>query len=365
MKETYDFRLFTDKARLVLGPDYETVKGSRPGFDVYRVKGIVGDPLYRKMEEADRVLAQSSEKGFIAGWSIKRTYADAEIERAQLFLIQLSYAEGAGEEFGTWYTDVVPNRDCAFERTKTAYGHNQRDIIGCALSSRQVGPLRFPYHKMRKGRDIFGTWAGELVVSGRLAKLIETGSFTGGNLNAIWNIGVKPKSMPDLSEVPSGKELLVRAEAKGLGPNDKNFWSWIEEQEQMPQFDKALFEQMNLKQSRRANASPAESYFQLSVQSTPLTVSSNTVIGSKPFRPGSGESCSCGFGEVQGKMLLSPLSVIGSSWDGSDICQSDVYVGGRAGLFRPSRLLVISKRLFDAMRQAGMKGFDFEVVEMV
>jgi hypothetical protein len=27
--------------------------------------------------------------------------------------------------------------------------------------------------------------------------------------------------------------------------------------------------------------------------------------------------------------------------------------------------LVISKRLFDAMRQAKMKGFDFEIVEMV
>jgi hypothetical protein len=365
LRETYEFRLLPEYGRLVFGPDYEPAKNPKTGSAEFIAEGVVGDDLYHRVQEADRSFAPPSESGLITGWNIKRIYTSAEIERAQLFLIQLSYAEGAGEEFGTWYTAVVPNLDCTFERIKKAYGHNQRDIIGCALSSHQVGPLRFPFQKMRRGCDIFATWAGELIVSKRLAKLIETGGFTGGKLNAIWNTGVEPKLKPDLSELPSGKELLIRAGMKGFGPSDKVFWSWIEEEEQLPLLDKALFEQMHLKHSRGADASAAQSYSQLIVQSTPLTVSSNTVIGSKPFRPQYGYSCKCGFGNVRGRMLISALSVIGSSWDGSDVCRSDVYVGGRAGLFRPSRLLVVSKRLFDAMRKEDMKGFNFEIVEML
>jgi hypothetical protein len=50
---------------------------------------------------------------------------------------------------------------------------------------------------------------------------------------------------------------------------------------------------------------------------------------------------------------------------GSDVCQTDLFFGGRQGLFRPWRHLVISKRLFDAMRETKMKSFQFEIVKMV
>jgi len=373
MKETYDFRLSTERARILLGQGHDPIKGSRPGFEVFMAKGTVGDSLYRRMEDADRQLAQSSQRSPIAGWDIVRTFTASEIEGAQLFLLRLDGVNAAGEEYGTWYTDGVLNENCTFERKilvnfqtsphKSIYADNKE--IRCALSSRQIGPLRIPFRKMRKGCDIFSTWAGELIVSERLIKLIDAGGFTGGKLNAIWNTGVEPKTMPDLSEVPSGKELLARAEAKGVGPSDKGFWSWIEEERQLPLLDRALWEQMEQGQSRRKGASLATSYSQLIVQSRPLTVASKTLFGETPFRPGSGDRCKCSFGEVRGKRLLTPLSVIKNSWDGSDICVGDAYWSGRQGLFRPWRLLVVSKRLFDAMRQAGMKGFDFEVVEMV
>lgn len=365
MKETYEFRILPEHGRLVFGPDYEPVKNPKTGSAEFIAEGVVGDDLYHKVEHADRSFGEPSDPGLITGWSIKRAYSDEEVERAQLFLIQLAYAEGAGEEFGTWYSRVAPNPDCTFERIKKAYGHGERDIIGCALSSRQIGPLCFPFRKMRKRSDIFATWAGEVIVSGRLANLITRRGSTGGRLSTIWNTGVKPKSMPDFSEVPSGEELLTRARAKGMDPTDKAFYSWIEEEEQLPLLNEALFERMELKQLHRSAESPGESYSQLTVQSMPIAVSSETVIGSKPFRPGYGYSCKCSFGEVRGRMLISPLTIIRSSWDGSDICASDAYVGGRAGLFRPSRLLAISKRLFDAMKQEGMKGFHFEIVEMV
>jgi hypothetical protein len=297
----------------------------------------------------------------------------AEIERAQLFLIQMWYARGAGEEHGTWYTDGVLDKNCAFERERVVaidfrpfrQVFEENPNIRCALSSRQVGPLRFPFQKMRKGRDIFLSWAGELVVSERLGKLIEDGGFTGAGIRPIWNTGSAPKSMPDLSDVPTGVVLLKLAKEKGLRPVDKAYWSWLEGDAQLPLLDRALWEQMQLHQSRRAGPSSTGTFAQLNVQSEPLTVYSKTLFGENPFRAGSGEHCKCAYGEVRGKRLLSPLSVIGSSWSGSDICRTDVYVGGKTGLFRSWQILVISKRLFDAMRQAGMKGYGFEVVEMV
>jgi hypothetical protein len=364
MRETYRFRIYSEDAHIALDPEY--LKDLRPvgKFDLLIAKGVVGDPLYRKLQEADQLLEQSSKTSLIAVSNIQRTYTSAEIEEAQLFLMHLFDAGGSGEEYGTWYTDGVQNDNCGvFERNKRIY--NPKKTKRCALSSHQVGPLRFPFQKMRKGYDIFSLWGGELVISERLGKLIEAGGFTGGKVQPIWNTGILPKSMPNLSDVPSGAELLGRAKEKGFGPTDKVYWSWLEEDAQLPLLDKALWEQMELQQSRRPKTSTAGNFAQLTIQSPPLTVSERTLFGEKQFRPGSGDSCRCAFGEVRGGMLLSQLSVNGSSWDGSDICRSDVYVGSKAGLFRPWRHLVISKRLFDAMRREGMKGFDFEVVEMV
>lgn len=366
MKEVYKFRFLPEWGRIILGSDYVPVRDPRTGKEEYFAEGIVGDPLYRKIEEADRIFSQTSDRSILAGWDSrynKRIYTVAEIEQAQLFLIRLFSAGGAGDEFGTWYTDGEVNDKCrVFETNQRIYDKNKKRR--CAISSRQVGPLRFPLKKMRKGCDIFMLWSGELVVSERFERLMKARGFTGGKIQPIWNAGSEPKSMPDISDVPSGVELLRRASLRGFGPADEIYWSWLEEEEQLPLFDKVLWEQMELQQSR-AKASSVGSFAQLTIQSIPLVVSKETLFGSMPFRPGSGESCSCEFGEVRGKGLLSPLSVIGSSWDGSDICRSDVHIGSRGGLFRPWRLLVVSKRLFDTMREEGMKGFDFEVVGIV
>jgi hypothetical protein len=378
MKETYDVRIRPEHGHLVFGPDYVPPEDSKAGFRGSSAKGVVGDELYRRIEEADRVLAETSERGtlFFGRMEIKRSYTATEIDQAQLFLLRMKYSggdAGAGEEHGTWYTDGVLNEACAFERQiAVAYTHSPFKTIfadnwdlRCALSSRQVGPLRFPFKKMRKAADIFGLWGGEVVVSERLAHLIESGDFTGGKVQPIWNTSGQPKCMPRLSDVPSGIEFLGLARERGLGPTDKAFWSWLEEDNQLPLLDKALWEQMRLPRSRSANTPPTGSYDQLIVHSSPLVTSAKTVFGENSFRPGSGRHCSCAFGELWGHTPQSSLSVVASSWDGSDICRSDVYVGGKGGLFRPWRLLVISKRLFDAMRLAGIKGFDFELVELV
>lgn len=365
VKEIYKYRIRPEHGRTVLGSSYVPIKNPSTGEEEFIAEGIVGDPLYLKIEKADREFAKSSARSILASWDTRynrRIYSAEEIGRARLFLIQPYYASGAGEEYGTWYADGEPNNDCALERDNKIYSPNR--ILRCPLSSHQVGPLRFPQNKMRKGCDIFMSWGSELIVSEKLGTLIERGGFTGGTLQPIWNTGAESKTMLDLSNVPSGQELLRLAAEKGLKVSDRGFWSWLEEQPQLPLLDRALWEQMHLLQSRRSGTVQIQGFRQLIVNSKPISVSSETAFGAMPFRLGSGESCRCSFGEVRGKSLLSQLFVPGESWNGADISRTDIYVGGNSGLFRPWQLLVFSGRLFGEMRNSGIKGFDFEIVQI-
>jgi hypothetical protein len=51
--------------------------------------------------------------------------------------------------------------------------------------------------------------------------------------------------------------------------------------------------------------------------------------------------------------------------DGADMCQTDLYFGGRQGRFNPYRQLIVSKRLFEAMRQNKITKVEFEIVALV
>jgi hypothetical protein len=371
MKATYDFRIYADQTRRFGGLEALAARRSRVSPCV-RAIGTVGDEQYRSLEQADRELARTGEH-LIAGWEIRRAYSHSELERAKLLLLRLRYAHSAGEEFGTWYTDGELNPECAFERERIT-GSDLRpfkvvtttnESVRCALSSRRVGPLRVPSSKLLKSRDAFLLWGGEVVVSGRFARLVEDGGFTGATLEPIWNIATKPKSKPVFDDVPSGAALLERATTLGLGQTDARFWIWIEEPQQLPLLDRALWEQKAAWEARQSKPETAHHYRNLVVHSKPVRVSAQSVFGGRPFRSDGDERCRCTHGEVRGNRLVSSMWVDGSSWDGSDLCVSDVFVGGRMGLFRPARLLMVSKRLFDAMRREKMKGFGVEVVEII
>jgi hypothetical protein len=345
----------------------ETVPASDLGVSV---SGIVGDDQYRRIGDLDRSLREEGKYAF-AGWRINRAYTREETEKAELFLIKFRYKHAAGEEFGTWYTDDRLNPDCGIERKqikiltvspfRTTLAATKK--LRCALSSKRVGPLQIPHSELMRSHDIFGLWGGETVISGHLAELIELGGFSGGKLLQISNTQRGSRSFRDLSDVPSGMELLRLAMEKGLKTSDRLYWQWLEEPGQLPLLENALWEQKALWESRRTRKSPDRNFKELTVQSAPLAVSGNVVFGDAPFRKPS-ELCKCQFGEIRGQ-LLSALSVGAFSWDGSDICQTDLFFGGRRGLFRPHRCLVVSSKLFKAMHKAGMKGFDFEIAEMV
>src|ERR1700733_3268282 len=190
MKELYEFRLYAKYASEVCSPKTPPTSVHRPGVVV---RGIVGDDRYRRVEELTTCLQRErSGSGPYAGWSIRREYTPAEIEKAELFLLRLSYMHAVGDEYGTEYTESPPSPACGVGREEVKVFLNPLRVfrqtisdLKCALGSHQIGSLRVPARKLLKTRDIFMLWSGETVVSGRLSGALA--SATGGTLQAIWS----------------------------------------------------------------------------------------------------------------------------------------------------------------------------------
>ena len=371
MKETYTISLKPKYASLVLGRDgLEKNHSGRHLDSSLRIEGELGDDLYRKALEIDSHLKGTKGERLAYGSRISRHYEKSEVENARLFRLLLWYQHGAAEEFGTWYTDEEPNPSCRMDRQElrvvqlAPFRSTVEDKTSqvCALSSHQVGPLHFPSSKFVK-KDIFALWGGEVILSRRLADLIENGGFSGGKLLPIWDTWRGSQSMLDLSDCPTGNQLLARAKSIGLSPTDRQFWVWIELEEQLPLLEAALWEQKEIYDTRKASKSRAQAHVQLKVTSSKLQVAEPTISANDPFLDPA-EHCDCRYGTIR-RSIYSRIVVQSSSWDGSDVCETDLYLGGRVGLFRPSRALVVSKRLFDQMRQGKMKRYGFEIVELV
>jgi hypothetical protein len=308
MIETYEIRLFSKYLSLV--SDSTPSHRKFPTIAV-TVRGAVGDPQFIRIGELHRKLRQSNLGLAFGSWTISRRYSEEELARAELFCLNVLMTEVAAEEYGTEYRDVG---SCEFDgKVLQHFGGTDfrvvRAKVRCRLGSSQVGSLRLPIRKFKRNRDVYRIWGGELVVSERLASLASNGQFSGSALLPI----------SDISEVERGVN-------EGKAP--------------------------------RRNLS------QLILQSKPLEVAAHSRFGETPFDTESGGYHRCGAGVIAGLRPISPLSIVGSSWDGSDLCRTAVYVSARVGLFRPYQLLVVSKRFFAAVREHGMTGFQFEVIEL-
>jgi len=357
MKEIYDLCLNAQYAELVLGSDWKTnPQYERLSDELVRVTGVVGDEVYTRARSAFQEFIQPREGTRWYGCRIERTYTKKEIDAAELFLVRSFYQYGAAKEYGTWYTDAPQSPDCGIGEWP------KLRPLTCALGSRQVGPMHYPFGKLTK-RDLISLWGGETVISERLAKLIDDGGFRGGKIEPIWNTARGAKALPALSDTPSGAELISRAESLGMKVSDRQFWSWLESKEQLPAFDRALWQEKTLAEQKRPTATAPHNYFQLTVESSPLAVAEPTVLAD-PFFGGLQHHCKCEFGEIHGR-LCSCLYVERSSWNGADICRTDLFFGGRQGLFRPYRQLIVSKKLFDAMKANKVTKAQFEIVELV
>ncbi len=366
MIERYELRVYTQYAHLLADLIPEPPD---PSDLVVILRGAVGDPVFNRVRELDRRLRPPEGGGvyIFAGWDIRRTYSREEIEQAQLFLLRVPYTHVAGGEYGTEYQE---SSDCLQQAWRVELlnhsGTKSRtvpEMVPCGICSKQVGVLHVPFSKLAKKRDLFRTWGGELIVSERLAALLRDGGFTGGELLPIRNIRPESTKPMDLSKCPAGVELLSLAAAKGvdLNPKRQELWWWLYEDAPKGLLNEMLAQQKAL---RIKPARSSRSFAQLVVHPKPLELSAQNRFGDHLFQA-EDRSIRCRSGEIAGEYVLSPLSVVGASWDGSDLCRTRVYIIRRQGLFRPHQLLVVSKRLFAAMQQSGMKEFGYEVVEMI
>jgi len=198
--------------------------------------------------------------------------------------------------------------------------------VSCALHSKQLGPLRVAFRKLKTNLDVYRFWGGEIVVSERFISLVHQGECSGAKFLPI--VDAKDDYVTSPFEF-SNSQNKVSIEGK-------------------------------------ANPGRRRNLAQLTFESKPIVVSQGSQFGETPFDKDNKDYHRCDAGVIAGRRLISTLSVLRSSWDGSDLCRTDVYVGGqRQGLFRPQQLIVVSKRLFQAMRKQEIKGIQFEVADVV
>jgi hypothetical protein len=309
MTERYELRLFAQYRDLVenLLPAPPVVSGG-----IVVLRGEVGDAVFSRLAEVECDLQKFGLAGTCAGWKIKRSYTQEELQRGELFLIKPPFTHLSAEEYGTLYTESETCRQVSFDfELIDPSGSQIRTVprlVPCGLCSKQATTLHLPLSRLPRSRDLVMLWGGEIVLSERFYSLLTSRAYPGSEFRPV---------------VGRGKKRYASESNYRRGP------------------------------------------CQLIVYSSPVEVSKECRFGSNPFDFESYGSYRCPSGEIAGLNLLSTLKVVRSTWDGSDISRTRIYVGGRQGLFRPHQLLLVSKRVFHAMRGAAIKGFDYEVAELV
>ncbi|MEA2785267.1 MAG: hypothetical protein QOF71_1371 [Candidatus Eremiobacteraeota bacterium] len=91
-----------------------------------------------------------------------------------------------------------------------------------------------------------------------------------------------------------------------------------------------------------------------------VSISPRTLIGVDPLELG--PSGGTGLGANIGLNVLSEVAIIRETWDGSDFAVSEQTVGTHQGLLRPRRLLMVSKRVLQAMSPKMRRGLAFEII---
>ena len=365
MVENYELQLFSQYLPLVVDRDDDVDRGS---VLATTLRGVVGDPLFVRVGALDERLRQNRQGVAFAGWDIKRSYSDEELARAQLFLLNVPMTHVSAEEYGTGYQESAAC-DCDGETLDAVEGVRFRVVRkthSCGLSSKQVGPLKLPFKKLKSGEDVYRVWGGELVVSERFVALVYAGGFSGTVVFPVSDVAKNDLTSPlEFTSWPAGREILAIAATKNLSPTDWAFWQWLNNEASKPLLERLIAQMNSINGKRHPGTDSKGNFAQLVLRSKPLQVSGDSRFGATPFDAKAIGSHRCDAGAISGLRPISQVSIVRSSWDGSDLCRTGVYVGARQGLFRPYQLFIVSKRLLDALLQERINGLRFEVVEMV
>lgn len=172
----------------------------------------------------------------------------------------------------------------------------------CKAGARQVSPLFLNWKQIPKNKDIAKTIAGEIVVSRRVVELFQEHKFTGAEF------------------------LPVR--------------------------------------HRPSSSAESKDWSQLIVKSCATTVTSKTRAGVNPFDEDSEGEYRCPLGDLIGLSRLSEVWINGSTYSGEDVLASRQFVGHRMGLLRPERFIFVSPRLYQAILNENLRGFNFEIAHI-
>jgi hypothetical protein len=108
----------------------------------------------------------------------------------------------------------------------------------------------------------------------------------------------------------------------------------------------------------------SKNWFQLQVEGRAGVLGEATRIGRDPFSP-SEVVWRCPLGHAVAGQFLSEVHLHRREWDASDITVTTSLFGQGCNLLRPTPLIIISQRAYQALQEVGIKGLAFEVAHLV
>jgi hypothetical protein len=297
VRESLELRVAEEFAHLL----FDKSEGLRLSDSVRKVTLSTSDPRYRRVGDLQRRLNRQRDESFFFGWSIRRSYTRAELERAEWFSVEwTSTFEPEGEACGTVYDDTIACQHTYCPETTTVMASVGEVTFGpytCGVGARQLTPLTLDGRRIPRGKDFARTIADEFIVSER------------------------------------ARDVLVGVGATGVA-----------------------FELVRYSNTR----SKLDSSYQMVVQSQPVEIVAPTVAGIDPFDQDDIGRYRCPHGHTIGLNLLSELSIERPS-EPSDVIRTRQCVGARVGVLRPRAIFVVSQKVRLTVIASGLKGWRFEV----
>jgi hypothetical protein len=336
LNEIYEFRVDEDYAARLFGPD----EGVRLGDTIRKVTIGADDPRLPTVGELQNELRLTCKKPFFYGWDIRYRYTKQELAAAELFHLHITAAfEPPGEMCGTVYDEstACPN---------------------CGVGMTRVSDLVLDLRKAPKSKDIARTIADEWIVSQRLAQIMMDADLTGFELHPVRHKARYEDDAVDFERVPSGRELLRRAQAAGAPHPTWEFWVWLNRAEQRALSERADSEHAELLRRRAIRrGKPVPVWYELRVVSHPVAIVPPTRLGVAPFDYDTVGENPCPLKHISGLNLLSEVSVSRKDWDGSDIVCTTNLVGVRRGVLVACPLLLISPKFWRLLQDEKIKGY--------
>lgn len=304
MRETAEFRIPERIARDYFGAN----EGVCLGGSVRKIEISVDAPGFARIGKLEQEF-QANGRSFFLGWNLRRKYGTQELASAKAFNVLIKHLiEPTGEECGTVYDESMA---CEY----------------CGVGGKQASDLILEASRLpnRGNIAIAKTIGGEIIAS---ASFLEV--FRGSHLVSAEFRLIKQRTRP-LHPVPGWYQLIVTAPRLRIVP------------------------------PTRAGIDPFDDGTRAKGKDFERIFDDLQVKGSWCDRHG---NYRCPRGHTIGLNLISELSVQRSDFESSDIAFTDQCVGVRRGLLRPEPLLVISPKLWQLVRDRGLKGIDVEVAHL-